>query len=350
MRTVRRAANVLRAVAGGCAGPARGVVPAATLLSAACSGSRSILRPDGPAAEPIVGLWWILIWTTGIVTLIVFGLFAYAVIRARRASPATTRVPGGGTLFVAVGGAVIPAVILVGLVWSTLDRGRDVALPAEAGATSIEVVGHQFWWEVRYPEAGVVTANEIHIPAGRPVRITLTSTDVIHSFWAPTLAGKLDLVPGRTNELWLQTDTAGVYRGQCAEFCGVQHAKMGFLVIAQTPADFAAWLERQRRPAAAPAAGHLARGRDVFIEAECVNCHVIRGVNRIPDLLGMPGPDLTHFGGRRTIAAATVPNRPPWLSRWILAPDAIKRGSRMPASPLSAADLNALVAYLESLR
>ena len=219
--------------------------------------------------------------------------------------------------------------------------------PEPASAVTIEVTGHQWWWEVRYPEEQVVTANEIHIPVGRPVRVDMTSADVIHSFWVPELHGKMDMIPGRTDVIWLQTDVPGSYRGQCAEFCGLQHAKMALYVVAEPPETFAAWLDQQRQPAAEPTEPPAQRGR-ALAAGLCIQCHTIRTGDAAVG--GSFGPDLTHVGSRRTLAAATLPNTREHLAEWLADPQSSKPGNKMPNLQLDVESVQALVAYLESLR
>jgi cytochrome c oxidase subunit 2 len=228
--------------------------------------------------------------------------------------------------------------------------GRAVTATPGHGAIQIRVTGHQWWWEVQYRDSlaqhWVTTANEIHVPVGKPVVVELRSTDVIHSFWPPNLSAKRDLIPGKENSLWLQADSAGEFRGQCAEFCGHQHAKMAFLVIAEPPDRFVQWLTTQRDTAATPADSLTRRGQEVFLGSSCPMCHAIAGTpagSRV-------GPDLTHLASRRTLAAGTLPNTRGNLGGWILNPQAIKPGVKMPANALSPDDLQALLAYLETLR
>jgi cytochrome c oxidase subunit 2 len=210
----------------------------------------------------------------------------------------------------------------------------------------IVATGHRYWWEFRYPELGVVTANELHIPIGTDVRVDLQSADVIHSFWVPQLNGKQDLIPGKTNYVALYTDQPGVYLGQCAEFCGLQHAWMLLRVIAEPTAEFNAWVAAQRQPPA-PAAGTLAeQGYQVFMSQTCINCHTIDGTAATGDV----GPNLTHVGSRETLAAGALTNTPENLRRWLDNPQAIKPGAQMPAFGLSQADFAALTAYLEGLK
>ncbi len=246
-------------------------------------------------------------------------------------------------------GAAVPTLALALFTVLAVRTGMSVSSPGGEPELVVEVTGHQFWWEVRYPEQGVVTANEIPIPAGRPVEFRVTSADVIHSFWVPRLAGKLDMSPGRTNRLRAMADEPGLYRGQCTEFCGVQHALMSLLVVAREPAKFDAWMAR-RRGAARPRLDSAAlRGRGVFFEAGCSSCHAIRGVNE-PDYTGDVGPDLTDLAGRRTLGALTLRNTRGNLAGWILDPHQFKPGVRMPPTVLSGPEMQALLAYLETLR
>ncbi len=276
----------------------------------------------------------------------VLGALGYALRRARGQSAPR---PFNGNALIAVGGVIIPAAIIISLVVLTALTQRALSAPPTPPALTIDVIGHQFWWEVRYPQHGVTTANEIHLPTGQPVQLRLTSADVIHSFWVPQLAGKLDLNPGQTNTLWIQADRADVYRGICAEFCGIQHTLMLFLVVAEPPDQFAAWLEARRAPPPRPVEPVLQRGQRVFSEAGCAFCHAIEGTVATPPT-GTVGPDLTHLGSRRTLAAGIIDNTPENLASWIVRPQEIKPGNRMPNTPLGAEDLQALVAYLESLR
>jgi cytochrome c oxidase subunit 2 len=231
-----------------------------------------------------------------------------------------------------------------------LSVGRAITRNPGPEALQVRVTGHQWWWEVQYrdslPQNWATTANEIHVPVGRPVVFELRSTDVIHSLWPPNLNGKRDLIPGNENSIWFQADSAGVYRGQCAEFCGHQHAKMGFLVIAEPQDSFRTWLAAQRDTAMTPTDSIALRGQEVFLSSSCVMCHTIAGTpagSRI-------GPDLTHLASRRTIAAGTLPNTRGNLAGWIVNPQAIKPGVRMPSTRLDSDDLQALLTYLETLK
>ena len=313
-----------------------------------CADAPSTLDPRGPAAARIADLWWIMLALAAAVCVMVAAPLLYATARAWRGRPGGLDSPLGGNLLIAVGGVIVPAIILVVLVVLTALTGRALSPPATPDALAIEVTGHQFWWEVRYPGRQVETANQIHIPVGQPVRLELTSVDVIHSLWVPQLQGKLDLNPGKTNTLWLQADEPGVYQGLCAEFCGSQHANMYVLVVAEPPEQFAAWLDRQSQPAAQPATPPAQRGQQVFLAAGCAECHTIRGVHTLA--IGTVGPDLTHFGSRQTLAAMPRANTRENLAIWLLDPQRLKPGSWMPGTPLSPEDLDALVVYLESLR
>jgi cytochrome c oxidase subunit 2 len=282
---------------------------------------------------------------SAIVLVIVLALLLIGVLRGRgRRDPvrADTR---SGKLLVAVGGAVIPAVVVVALFAITVDTLPATSPPRSPTQLTIEVVGHRWFWEVRYPARQVKTANEIHIPTRRAVDVKVTTDDVIHSFWVPRLNRKIDMIPGRLNSILLEADRPGVYRGQCAEFCGLQHANMAFLVVAHEPRDFDAWLARQARPAVEPRTSERERGRQIFLGSSCAFCHRVAGTDAAGDL----GPDLTHFGSRRTIAAGTIPNTRGDLAAWILDPQHVKPGNLMPSSKLAGQDLEALVDYLESL-
>jgi cytochrome c oxidase subunit 2 len=259
--------------------------------------------------------------------------------------------PGGGgdataTALVVVLGVAVPLVVLSLLfVWSDVFVLRSVAAPRSTKRT-IQVIGHQWWWEVRYPGTSAVTANEIHIPTNTRVNVVGTSVDVIHSFWVPELNRKIDLIPGRTNRVLLDADHPGVYRGQCAEFCGLQHAHMAMYVIAEPPAKFNAWLTNMAKPARTPATAQERKGLQVFLSQPCSGCHQLRGTSARGDV----GPDLTHLQTRMTLAALTIPNRKGYLGGWILDPQHIKPGNKMPGLKLSGPDFQALLAYLETLR
>lgn len=275
------------------------------------------------------------------VAIIVFLLLAVAVFS--RARPAAWK----EILWIGGGGLVLPLAVLIPLYLATVVTSSALTRPAEPHSNlAVEVTGHMWWWEVTYPDHGVVTANEIHIPAGRPVLVRLRSDDVIHSFWVPRLHGKVDLNPGSWNELRIEADEPGVYRGQCAEYCGLQHARMAFLVVAESPEDFDRWIAARSRPAPDPATAPTERGLHVFMEAGCAACHAIAGT----EASGREGPDLTHLASRRTLAAGQLPNTTGALGGWIVDPQATKPGALMPPSRLEPGDLQALLAYMGTLR
>jgi cytochrome c oxidase subunit 2 len=260
---------------------------------------------------------------------------------ARHEGPAP---PLGRTGFIVAGGVILPVVVLTPLFLLSLGTSATLRQPREG--LTVRVVGHMWWWEVRYPEQGVVTANEIHIPAGQPVRLELASADVIHSFWVPRLHGKRDMIPGIENVFWIQADEPGIYRGQCGEYCGTQHANMAFHVVALPPEEFEAWLAARAKPPSEPTTPEERRGFQVFMKAGCAQCHAIQGTQA----KGNVGPDLTCLGSRRTIGAAMLPNTHGNLAGWIADPLAIKPGIKMPRTYLAADELLALVAYLEGLK
>jgi cytochrome c oxidase subunit 2 len=286
-------------------------------------------------------------WVSAVVVAVVTALISIGILpgRRRRTSGASGSPPWTGRM-VMVGGVIAPVIILALLWVLTLTDMSALSQTGRTAALKVQVVGHQWWWEVRYPQEGIVTANDIHIPVGRPVEVELTTDDVIHSFWVPQLTGKTDLISGRTNRMWIQADRAGVYRGQCAEFCGLQHANMIFYVVADPPDGFREWLTREGQSAATPTDATAVHGREVFLSSACVGCHTIRGT----DAQGEVGPDLTHVGSRVTIGAGTLPNTPTNLAIWISDSQAVKPGNLMPPVPLSPDELEAVVAYLQELK
>jgi cytochrome c oxidase subunit II len=313
--------------------------------------SHSVLSPNSLQTRLIDRLWDAMYLTSIVVFALVVGALLWGAFRRRsaeapRADPAAER-RMTSAVAVATG---LTVVVLFGFLVYDMAVGRQLTTNPGDQALQIRVTAHQWWWEVQYRDSlaqnWATTANEIHIPAGKPVALELRSTDVIHSFWPPSLSQKRDLIPGNPNSLWFQADTPGVYRGQCAEYCGQQHAKMAFLVIAEPPDSFASWLESQRDTALTPTSELTKRGQEVFLTSSCVMCHAISGTpagSRI-------GPDLTHLASRRTIAAGTLPNTRGNLAGWIVDPQRIKPGTRMPPNQLDPADLHALLAYLESLK
>jgi cytochrome c oxidase subunit II len=324
----------------------RGIVlPLASVAfaCASCSGPGSIMDPAGPAARRIAGLWWLMLAISAVVFIIVLVLLAIAIVKGRRSADlAVDRGPAKwGEPFVLISGVAIPSLILVGMFLVSLRDMNTLSAPEEDTAVTVEVIAHDWWWEVRYPDAGAVTANEIHIPADEAVRVTLSTDDVIHSLWVPRLQVKIDAIEGRNNEIWLEADRPGRYRGQCAEFCGLQHANMLFWVIAEPRPDFEEWVSEQSSEAAVTDAA----GLDVFLDNSCVGCHAIRGTEAGAEV----GPDLTHLASRTTIAAGILPNARADLARFVTDPQAVKPGVAMPPTQLDDNELDALLDYLESL-
>jgi cytochrome c oxidase subunit 2 len=315
------------------------------MLLGGCANAPSMLDPKGPVAQQIAALWWLLFWMATAVFIVVMAYLLFALLRPRAEGEYSTGEPRGGTRTVLVGGIIVPAIILLVVFGATIWTLRAIASPASANELTIHVIGQRWWWEVQYPQQQFATANEIHIPVNQPVRIVLSSPNVIHSFWVPELQGKMDLVPGTVNSMWLEADEPGVYRGECAEFCGVQHAKMNFLVIAQPQEEFAAWLAQQQQPAPEPSASIVRLGQQLFFDANCMECHTIRGT----DATGKLGPDLTHIASRRTLASAVVDNTLGNLGGWISDPQHIKPGNLMPPADLTSVELQALLAYLATL-
>lgn len=273
------------------------------------------------------------------VYLIVSGLVIFTVARRRRAVPEHF-----GHRLILVGGLLVPVAILA--VLATFTVRTTNALIASDGAVQVHVAGEQWWWRVTYPDLQVITANEIHVPVGRSVTVTLTSDNVIHSFWVPQLGGKTDLIPGQSNHLTFTVDAPGTYRGQCAEFCGREHARMAFLVIADDPATFDRWVDDQRRVPATPTDALAVRGRNILVTGSCAGCHTVAGTAAA----GTSGPDLTHIASRATLAAETIPNTPDEMAHWLAYTQQVKPGALMPQIDLSAGEVRALVAYLDGLR
>jgi cytochrome c oxidase subunit II len=323
------------------------------LAAAGCAGIQTVTDARGPQAASINELWWLFIIVCTVVWLAVtVALFLALFRRGRRPieAPPTDGEPAKVRV-VAYATVATVAVLIVFLVYSIVIGHRVSRLPGEdQPSITVEVVGHQWWWQVRYLDdesyRTFTTANELRIPVGRPVILHLKSRDVIHSFWVPNLHGKMDLVPGRTNVTWIQADEPGVFRGQCGEFCGLQHAKMAFMVVAVPVEEFEAWREAYRQPAPPRTDLVAQRGEEVFMQAQCSMCHTIRGTGA----WGRVGPDLTRIGARRTIAAGTLPNTRGNMGGWILDPQHIKPGNFMPPTNLDPESLQALLVYLESLK
>ncbi len=326
------------------------LVAAAGLLACEQNG-QSALHAGGPAAGRIADLWWLMLVVAAAVFLLVLGTLLRAFTHPGfRAEPRTSSDDRVATKWILAGGVALPAVVLAPLFVFSLYTFAGLTPPEGGEAMDVVITGKQWWWDVEYPgekpEDRLRSANEIHIPVGRPVRIQLRSTDVIHSFWAPALQGKMDLVPGQVNTTWIQADSPGVYRGECAEYCGLQHARMQFRVVAHTAPDFATWMEAHRKPSALPADSLARTGQAVFLTSGCAFCHTVRGT----PARGTAGPDLTHLASRRTLAAGTLPNSKGHLAGWIGNPQAVKPGNKMPQIPLTPEELHALLGYLGTLR
>jgi cytochrome c oxidase subunit 2 len=324
---------------------AAAAVALAVMLPACAGQSPSTLAPRGPAAARIEGLWWFMFGISAAVIVFVGALILIALAKRRRASGGIDETPPWASRLVVGGGLVFPVIVLSVLWVLTLHDMAALSQPRPAALT-IDVVGHQWWWEVRYPVPRITDANDIHIPVGLPVQLDLSTADVNHSFWVPQITAKMDEIAGRVNVLTLQADRPGIYRGQCAEYCGLQHANMAFYVIALAPADFRAWERQASQAPAAPTDPTLMRGEQVFLSSACAACHTIEGTGAT----GRVGPDLTHLGSRRTIGAGTVSNTAGNLGGWIIDAQALKPGNIMPPIQLDSQDLQALVKYLESLK
>ena len=319
---------------------------AAALPALGCRGEQAVLAPHGPEAEGIATLALVLFAGGTAILLAVVVLTAMAVWR----SPERRRWLADERLVV-WGGVIVPAVVLTATLVYGLSLTDERDDPGRPAAATIEVVGERWWWRVRYlaPDGSVdvETANEIRLPVGRPVVLRLLTADVIHSLWVPNLAGKLDMTPGHVNHLRVEASTPGVFRGQCAEYCGGEHAWMAFHVVAQPPADFARWLARARQPAAAPADPFAADGERLFLATGCGSCHAVRGT----PARGVVGPDLSLVGQRRALAAGRLPNNRGTLIAWTASADHLKPDNGMPSFAfLSGTELRALAAYMEGLR
>jgi len=331
------------------------VLLAGTLLAAGlCMASRpsdnpvpSIFDPHSANAESLYHLSNFVLAITAVIFVVVFALLAYVTVKFRNRAADAGREPTQvyGSTQIELAWTVIPILIVVVLFLATARVIHAIQdAPKPAAAVEVTAIGHQFWWEFRYPGLGIVTANELHIPVSTPTFLKLLSADTDHSFWIPQLAGKTDLIPNRINEMWVAPQQMGIFLGQCAQYCGTQHAKMLLRVSVDSPEDFATWVSAQRQPANQDE--KEAAGRRVFETTACLNCHAVGGTNGT----GRFGPDLTHLMSRHTLASGAAENTPENLRLWIENPDAIKPGSLMPAMKLSDADLDALVRYLETLR
>jgi cytochrome c oxidase subunit II len=326
----------------------RGAMLMLATLVCGCSGNQNMFNPQGPASRSIASLGWLLFAVCAVVYVVVTLAALWAAARGTRGNEDTPQANRVTTSSV-IAATVVTTLILIGFTIASVMAGRGLTTPSRPGAITVDVIGHQWWWEFQYrdvtPSDVVTSPNELHVPVGVPVHVKASSRDVIHSFWVPNLHGKRDLIPGEPTEMWLQADAPGIYRGQCAEFCGLQHARMAFVVVAEPMDKFLAWIGGQRQPAR-EAAGEARRGLDVFMQSTCVTCHTVRGTQAASRV----GPDLTHVGSRMMIGAGTLPNTRAQLAEWVTNPHAVKPGVRMPPAPLTAADRDAVVTYLRSLR
>lgn len=319
----------------------------------ACHGPQSILRPAGPAAGNLAQMGWVVFLLFSVITLIVVGILLFAVLR--RTGSLETHAPwneGGGHSWVWIGGFAIPLIVLGGLFVYTLHGMAEFPIhDGHQPHPDIQIIGHQWWWEIHYLEGDVsrhfVTANEIHIPSGRPMDIELESADVIHSFWVPALHGKMQLIPGKKNFIRIQAEQPGVYQGQCGLYCGEQHAHMRLLVVADEPDGYRAWFNQQLEPAVDPPDQYAQHGREVFQRSACSLCHTIGGTLA----QGTVAPNLTHLASRARIAGNSYANNTANLEAWVTHAQSLKPGALMPnLTAFNGTDLQALVAYLQELK
>jgi len=329
----------------------------AALLVSGCASNHSAVAPASREAHAISSLWWQFFWVLGIIYILVVATVLICRFKSRRdraninlPQPADS-IPGESkthrVIAILTG---VSVVILLGLLVDDLFASRVLAPKNDPGALNLTVTGHQWWWEIEYgdqdPSKVFQTANEIHIPVGRTISFTLRSPDVIHSLWVPSLHGKKDLVPGHPATLVLRAEKPGIYWGQCAEFCGAQHANMGLLIKAESASDFAAWEDAARKSAVAPMTDQQKHGQQIFLNSTCVMCHAVSGT-----IAGSHnGPELTHLASRQTIAAGTLPNTRENLALWIQEPQLVKPGARMPGTGLQPNDLADLLDYLQTLK
>ncbi len=326
------------------------IIPILAAMLAGCASSPSILATHGPDASQTAMLTWLMFAIAAVVLLIIaiLILLAFSGARTERQEADLYAHDRGSLRGVLLGGALAPIVVLMivmGIAIAMERKANDP--PAGSDPPTIEVIGHEWWWEVHYTDQNFYTANEIHIPVGQPVILRLTTADVIHSFWVPQLHGKMDMIPGQTNTITLQADQPGVYRGQCAEFCGAQHANMAFLVIADQPAAYQTWLADQVKSSVQPKVGSTEQqGQQAFLGSACTYCHTIRGTNAS----GTIGPDLTHIASRMTIGSGILPNTRGTLAGWIMNSQSIKPENHMPPMDLTAEQLQAMLDYFATLK
>ena len=304
-----------------------------------------VFAPHSGYAHSIASLSDGVLWTSLGILLLVIGLVSYATHKFRERPGEPTPKPVYGNVKLEIG-YTVGFVLILGVISFFSIRAMQASDPPTNQTNNLLIVAHQWWWEIRYPKTGIVTANEIHVPVNQPEQVGLRSADVIHDFWVPELGRKMDIVPGVENRTWFAADTPGTYEGRCAEYCGQEHAWMRIRVIAQTSEDFAKWEQAQLAVPPAPSTGDAAQGAQDFQELSCASCHTIRGTPANARI----GPDLTHVASRETIAAGRLDNTPATLARWLLEPNLVKPGCKMPNLHLPRQQQCALVAYLETLR
>lgn len=291
-------------------------------------------------------LYALIFWMAVVVFIGVEGFLLYAVVRFRRRGEHELPSQTHGHTRLEITWTVLPSLVLLVIAIPTIGTiFASDAIPPTA-TMYVRVIGHQWWWEYHYPDLGIVTANELHLPLGQTARIEMESVDVVHSFWIPRMGGKMDIVPGRKNHMWFTPQETGEFYGQCVEFCGIQHANMHMRLFVDTPQTFDAWVRQQRADALQPTTAQAQRGRDLFASTICVSCHTVKGTIAQAKI----GPDLTHVGSRKTLAAGMLDNTPNNMARWIRDPQSVKVGNKMIAVPMTDADLAAMVAYLQSLK
>lgn len=314
------------------------------LTACAEDAPQDFLRPEGPIARSQDRLWDLTFFVAVVVFFVVEGALVYALIRYRH-RPDRQPADFHGNTRLEVVLTIIPSLLLAGLAIPTVKTIFDLSAKPTGDVVDVTVTAHQFWWRYEYPQYDITTANELHIPVGRPIYVKLLGADVIHSFWVPRLGGKQDVVPGRINYMTLRADEPGTYKGQCTEFCGLSHANMRLRVIAHPEQEFLDWVADQQRPAPRAAGDLAAEGEKLFLEGACVNCHAVQGT----EAGGQTGPDLTHFASRETFGGAMFANTEENLAAWIRDPDEVKPGAQMPDYGHNDAEIRALVAYLMTL-
>src|SRR5579884_371457 len=312
-----------------------------------CIETPAVMSPASRGAGEILWLTWIITAIAVFVFVVVAGLLLYCAFRFRAGPDAPIPRQVASNVPLEIAWTAIPALVLIGVLILTVRTVREVIRPEDAAAATmhVRVIGHQWWWEFQYLDQQVTTANEAHVPVGETIELQLESDNVIHSFWVPRLFGKTDVIPGHHNHLYLHTDEAGVYRGQCAEFCGIQHANVRLLVVADTRDRFAAWVQAQKAAAHTPIDQQAQNGQRIFLESTCSGCHTVQGTSA----QGTVGPDLTHVASRAEIAAGALPFSAANLERWLIDPQAVKPGADMPDLHLDGDTISALVAYLAQL-